>query len=96
MADNVSGKKIKELPLAEDLNDTDDIVIETEADMPVTKRTKWATIVAKLKSVFGIEDIQNKINAMSEIYVENSILYLPSSVASVIDSTLIIGIGGNK
>ena len=94
MADNVSGKKIKDLPLAEELNDTDDIVIET--DTPVTKRIKFSTIAAKLKSVFGIEDIQNKINAMSEIYVENSILYLPSSVASVIDSTLIIGIGGNK
>lgn len=94
MADNVSGKKIKELPLTQDINDTDDMVIET--DTPVTKRIKFSTIAAKLKSVFGIEDIQNKINAMSEIYVENSILYLPSSVASVIDSTLIIGIGGNK
>ncbi len=94
MDDNVSGKKIKELPLTQDINDTDDMVIET--DTPVTKRIKFSTIAAKLKSVFGIEDIQNKINAMSEIYVENSILYLPSSVASVIDSTLIIGIGGNK
>lgn len=94
MDDNVSGKKIKELPLTQDINDTDDMVIET--DTPVTKRIKFSTIATKLKSVFGIEDIQNKINAMSEIYVENSILYLPSSVASVIDSTLIIGIGGNK
>ena len=95
MADNVSGKKIKELPLAEDLNDTDDIVIETEADMPVTKRTKWATIVTKLKSAFGIENIQNQLNTMSTIHVTDSVLYLPSSAASVSDSVLIIGTGGN-
>lgn len=95
MADNVSGKKIKELPLAEDLNDTDDIVIETEADMPVTKRTKWATIVAKLKNAFGIESMQNQLNTMSAIHVTDFVLYLPSSAASVSDSALIIGTGGN-
>lgn len=95
MADNVNGKKIKELPLADTLNDTDDFVIETEADAPVTKRTKLATITAKLKSAFGIESMQNQLALMSEIYVTDLTLYMPSSVASVSDQALIIGTGGN-
>ena len=95
MADNVNGKKIKELPLVKTLNDTDDFVLETEADAPVTKRTKLATIAAKLKSEFGIESMQNQLALMSEIHVTELTLYMPSSVASVSDRTLIIGTGGN-
>lgn len=93
MADNVNGKKIKDLTLATSLEDTNDFIVED--DTPTTKRVKWNTIVSTLKSAFGIVSIQEQLNTMNEIYVEDSTLYVPSSVASVSDTTLNIGTGGS-
>ena len=89
MADNVNGKKIKDLPLCEELSDTDDFILETQT--PETKRTKWSLIVSTLKSAFGIEDIQERLDEVDSIYVEGTTLYMGSTVANVSDSTLIIG-----
>lgn len=89
MAGNVNGKKIKALPLAEELSETDDFILETQA--PETKRTKWSLIVSTLKSAFGIEDIQERLDKVDSIYVEGTTLYMGSTVANVSGSTLIIG-----
>lgn len=94
MADNVDGKKIKELTLTENLNDMDDFVVEDST--PATRRTKWITIVTALKNAFDIDAMQKQIDNMGNIRVTESVLYLPSSAASVSESTLYIGIGGNE
>ncbi len=92
MADNVSGKKIKELPLASSPADTDDFVVDTAT--PETKRIQWNTMRDALKSDFGIEQMQGRLDTMSRIYVSDMSLHLPSSAASVSEETLIIGTGG--
>ncbi len=94
MADNVNGKKIKELPLAAEISDADDFVVEDST--PITKRTKWATIVDKLKNAFEIDMMRTQLDNMSNIHVTDDVLYMPSSAASVNNSTLCIGIGGQN
>lgn len=92
MADNVSGKKIKELPLASSPEDTDDFVVDTET--PETKRIPWSAMKDALRSDFGIDQMKSQLDTMSSIYVDDKTLYLPSTVASVSEKTLIIGTGG--
>ena len=95
MADNVAGRKIKELPLASAPADTDDFVVDTA--VPETKRIRWSTMKAALKSDFGIEEMASQLDTMSSIYVDDMTLHLPSSVASVSQNTLTINTntGGN-
>ena len=92
MADNVAGRKIKELPLASAPADTDDFVVDTA--VPETKRIRWSAMKAALKSDFGIEHMQGQLDTMASIYVDDMTLYLPSSMASVTENTLVIGTGG--
>lgn len=92
MADNVAGRKIKELPLASAPADTDDFVVDTA--VPETKRIRWSAMKAALKSDFGIEQMQGQLDTMASIYVDDMTLYLPSSMASVTENTLVIGTGG--
>ena len=94
MADNVNGKKIKDLTLATSLADTNDFIVEDAT--PTTKRVRWSTIVSTLKSAFGIAAMQEQLDTMNEIYVAGSTLYEPSSVASVSGTTLNIGTGGKR
>lgn len=89
MADNVSGKKIKELDLTETLADDDDFVVENTT--PVTMRIKWAKIVEAVKSALGIDSMQNKLEALDNTYVSDKTLYMGSTAASVSEETLIIG-----
>ena len=94
MADNVDGKKIKELTLTDNLNDMDDFVVEDST--PTTRRTKWITIVTALKNAFEIDMMRTQLDNMSNIHVTDDVLYMPSSAASVNNSTLCIGIGGQN
>lgn len=89
MADNVSGRKIKELDLAETLVDDDDFVVENAT--PMTMRIKWAAIVTAIKNALGIESMQNKLESLDNTYVSDKTLYMGSTAASVSEETLIIG-----
>ena len=89
MADNVSGKKIKELDLAETLVDDDDFVVENAT--PMTMRIKLAAIVTAIKNALGIESMQNKLESLDNTYVSDKTLYMGSTAASVSEETLIIG-----
>lgn len=88
MADNVNGKKIKDLPAATSPADTDDFVVDTV--VPETKRIQWSALKSALKSDFGIEEMASQLDTMSSIYVDDMILHLPSAVASVSQNTLTI------
>lgn len=92
MADNVNGKKIKDLPAATSPADTDDFVVDTA--VPETKRIQWSAMKSALKSDFGIEQMQDQLDTMVSIYVDDMTLHLPSSIASVSQNTLVIGTGG--
>ena len=88
MADNVNGKKIKQLILTNEIYDLDDFILETDA--PETKRVKWSTIVSVLKNLFDIETIQEIITDLGNMYVQDNTLFLDSSIISINNNTLII------
>lgn len=92
MADNVNGKKIKDLPAATSPADTDDFVVDTAT--PETKRIRWSAMKSAIRTDFGIDQMQGQLDTMASIYVDDMTLHLPSSVASVSESTLVIGTGG--
>lgn len=60
MADYV-GKKIKQLTLADSVNETDDIIVESSplTGTPATKRTKLKTVSTFVKNVLRIGDAEN-------------------------------------
>lgn len=88
MADNVNGKKIKDLPAATTPADTDDFVVDTAA--PETKRIRWSAMKSAMRTDFGIDQMQGQLDTIASIYVDDMTLHLPSSVASVSQNTLII------
>lgn len=54
MADNVDGRKIKEMDLATTLSDEDDLIVED--DTPKTKRVKWSTVKSEIGKQFSLTD----------------------------------------
>lgn len=65
MADNVNGRKIKEMDLATTLSDTDDLI--TEDDTPKTKRVKWGTMKNEIRG-FLKSELELTNDDITEIY----------------------------
>lgn len=91
MAEEIYGRLIKDLPLSteEDLAETDDLIVETAptSGTATTKRTKLGSLAAKLKTLLGINELNNKtftspeynVDAGVTVIAKNGIVFLYGS-----------------